>query len=99
MSIDWLDYFEGDIRQQLDQVRDTVAERGRVVGRNAGFAIVEVITIKEAGQSYGRSVAIRTTGEAHDPSHSGIYGLTPEDDIIAQSPSGKFMRDYRVFGA
>jgi hypothetical protein len=32
----------------------------------------------------GRTLWVKTTGEAHDPSHSGIYGLTPEDDIIAQ---------------
>jgi hypothetical protein len=32
----------------------------------------------------GRTLWVKTTGEPHDPSHSGIYGLTPEDDIIAQ---------------
>ena len=35
ISVDWLDYFAGDLRHQLDAVREAVRARGRTVGRRA----------------------------------------------------------------
>lgn len=84
VSVDWVEHFQGGLRQQLDQVRNAVQERGRIVSRHGGFAVVNVFYTKTAGLNNGRTLWVRTTGEPHDPSHSGIYGLTPEDDIIAQ---------------
>lgn len=84
VSVDWLEHFQGGRRQQLDQVRNAIQGRGRTVPRHGGFAVVNVFAIKTAGLNKGRTLWVRTTGEAHDPSHSGIYGLTQEDDIIAQ---------------
>ena len=84
VSVDWLEHFQGNTRQQLDQVRNAIQGRGRTVSRSGGFADVNVFGTKTAGLNNGRTLWVRTTGEPDDPSHSGIYGLTPEDDIIAQ---------------
>jgi hypothetical protein len=84
VSVDWLEHFQGSTRQQFDQVRKAIQDRGRTVSRSGGFAVVNVLDIKTAGLNNGRTLWVKTTGETHDPSHSGIYGLTPEDDIIAQ---------------
>jgi hypothetical protein len=84
VSVDWLEHFQGSTRQQLDQIRNALQERRRKVSRSGGFAVVNVFDTKTAGLNNGRTLRVRTTGEPDDPSHSGIYGLTPEDDIIAQ---------------
>ena len=85
VSVDWLEHFQGTSRrQQLDQVRNALQERGRTVSRQGGFAVVNVFEAKTAGLNNSRTLWVRTIGEQNDPSHSGIYGLTPEDDIIAQ---------------
>jgi hypothetical protein len=80
-----LEYFQGiPRRQQLDQVRNVLQERGITVSRYGAFAVVNVLDTKTAGLNNGRTLRVCTIGQLHDPSHSGIYGLTPEDDIIAQ---------------
>jgi len=84
VSVDWLEHFTGTRRQQLDQVRKAVEDRGRKASRSGGFAVVNVLDIKTAGFNNGRKLLVHTTGELYDPSHSGIYGLTPEDEFIAQ---------------
>jgi hypothetical protein len=85
VSVDWLEHFQGiSRRQQLDQVCNALQGRGITVSRYGGFAVVNVFETKTAGLNNGRTLRVRTTGEPDDPSHSGIYGLTPEDDIIAQ---------------
>jgi len=85
VSVDWLEYFDGNLRQRLDLVRNAmIKNRERGIGRKSVFAIVNVGITKEAGLQNSRKISVRTTGELHDPSHSGICGLTPDDDIIAQ---------------
>jgi len=85
VSVDWLEHFQGiSRRQQLDQIHAALQRRGITVSRKGGFAVVNVLDTKTAGLNNGRALTVSTTGELHDPSHSGIYGLTPEDDIIAQ---------------
>ncbi len=84
IAVDWLEHFQGSPRQQLDQVRNAIQVRGITVSLYGGFAVVNVFDTKSAGLNNGRTLWVRTTGEPDDPSHSGIYGLTPEDDIIAQ---------------
>ncbi|MBW1946869.1 MAG: hypothetical protein JRI33_02915 [Deltaproteobacteria bacterium] len=85
LSVDWLEYFNGNLRQQLDQVRNVLLQnRGRTVGRRSVFAIVNVGLTKQIGVKNNRKLLVKTTGNPHDPSHSGVYGLTPDDITIAQ---------------
>lgn len=84
VSVDWLEYFDGTLRQRLNQVRDAVEARGRTVGRQARFAAVLVRSVHEAAQKGSKEVDVRTTGDVEDPSHSGIFGLEPDDNVIAQ---------------
>ncbi len=84
VSVDWLEYFPGNLRRQLIQVRDAVTTRGRTVGQQARLATVLVNHIHRAAKTDNKAVVVSTTGEVNDPSHSGIYGLEPSDDKIAQ---------------
>ncbi|HAY22798.1 MAG TPA: hypothetical protein DCY27_11695 [Desulfobacterales bacterium] len=83
VSVDWLEYFKGDLSQQLNDICLVLKEnRGFKVSLNGGFAIVQVGDVKDS--DLGRTITVKTLGEQLDPSHSGIYGLKPEDDIVAQ---------------
>lgn len=83
VSVDWLEYFEGDLTDQLNGVRRALSAR-MTLGAHAKLAILNVGETKAAGAKNGKSLVIKTISEPNDPSHSGIYGLTPDDDIIAQ---------------
>ena len=71
VSVDWLEYFHGDLRTKLDQVRNAVQERRRTVGKEARFAVVKVEDVHDAGKIGGKSLEVKTTGEVDHPSHSG----------------------------
>ena len=86
VSVDWLECFAGALREQLDEVREAVAAR-RVsgkVGLHAQLASVLVDHVHDAAAKEGKAVDVCGTGDANDPSHSGIYGLDPLDHKIAQ---------------
>ncbi len=86
VSVDGLEHFSGTQRKQLDQVRDAVAARraSGKVGRKSRLATVVVGHVHVAAETESRVVAVQTTGDRNDPSHSGIYGLDPSDEKIAQ---------------
>ena len=86
VSVDWFEYFSGTLRDQLDQVREAVVERmpsGRL-GQHARLATVLVNDVHDSAAKDNIIIDVCTTGDADDPSHSGIYGLDPSDHIIAQ---------------
>lgn len=84
VSVDWLESFSGNLREQLNKVRDAVLTRGRAVGRQARLATILVDNVLKAAKTENRTVIVSTTGDVDDPSHSGIYGLDPSDHKIAQ---------------
>ena len=84
VSVDWLEYFSGNLREQLNKVRDAVSTRGRTVGRQARLATILVDHVHKAAKTENRKVVVSTTDDDDDPSHSGIYGLDPLDHKIAQ---------------
>lgn len=86
VSVDWLEYFAGSLREQLDRVRDAVAARrtSRKVGRHSRLGTVVVDAVYESSGKEGKTLNVRTTGDPNDLSHSGIYGLDPADHKIAE---------------
>lgn len=84
VSVDWIEFFPGDLSEQLKQVCDAVSVRGRKVGGMAQFAVVVVQNVFAAGTKGGKQLVVKTLGETNDPSHSGIFGLAPDDEIISQ---------------
>jgi hypothetical protein len=85
VSVDWMEYFLGDFRTRLDQIRDLLQVRfRRRLPDDSAFATIRVGLVKEVGLKNQRPLVLQTAGNPNDPSHSGIYGLTPEDDIIGK---------------
>ena len=86
VSVDWLEPFTGCLREQLDYVRDAVAARrtSGKVGKHSRLATVEVRDVYESSSKEGKTLNVCTTDDPNDLSHSGIYGLDPSDEKIAQ---------------
>ncbi|MBI4776684.1 MAG: hypothetical protein HY788_21315 [Deltaproteobacteria bacterium] len=87
LSVDWVEYFEGTPREQLNQICKVLLEiRKYDVKRDSAFAVVNCLKIRNVGNSNGHDLSVMTLGEQEDPSHSGVYGLpgNPESDIIHQ---------------
>jgi hypothetical protein len=74
VSVDWLEYFQGDLEQQINAICNVLKEvRGFGVSPYGGFAIVQVGNVKESDP--GRSILIRTLARII---HEGDLGATFE---------------------
>ena len=86
LSTNWLEYFhDSDRPLQIVGVRQALADKGFRVSRNAAFAVLNVGTA--AGQcrdELNAAIQFVALGESHDPSHTGIFGYTTQNnDAIA----------------
>jgi hypothetical protein len=87
LSVNWLEFFQtpscGD---QIAAVRRAFQEKGTNLGTKAKFAVLSVSeVVEEAIRKESRQLTFihEPDDEPLDPSHSGIHGYSPEDDIIA----------------
>jgi len=79
LSVNWLEYFDGDrdtkIRMSVKTFRETITVRTK-----SAFGIGNVAKIKEICRANGASVRIVYEPTDDNPSHSGIRRL-PRDDL------------------
>ena len=85
LSTNWLERFHhSDRPRQIAGVRQALGDKGFNVRPNGAFAVLNVggtvDSIRQTGNLTVRFVAL---GEARDPSHTGIFGYTPEDTDTA----------------
>ena len=85
LSTNWPEYFhDSDRLAQIVSVRQALADKGFRVSRTGVFAVLNVgAAVSACKMGRNLDVAIVALGEAHDPSHSGIFGYTEYDTDIA----------------
>lgn len=90
LSVNWLEYFNFSSRQEeINEVRNVYASKLRV-GANAKLAILNVGQVKEKVLSESedrRNLEILhdpIEDDPPDPSHSGVYNLRLDDELIAE---------------
>ena len=86
LSVNWLEHFHADDRlAQLAGVRQALAGKGFRMARAARFAVLNVGKAIAIFIIYCPNVNLRIVvlGETHDPSHAGIYGVAPPNNIVA----------------
>ena len=78
LSTNWLEHFhESDRQAQLTGIRDALASKftmdadGRFAILNVGHAIHRIMSW------HGVQLRFQALGQAHDPSHTGIFGYGP----------------------
>lgn len=82
LSVNWLESFHiADRPTQLEGVRATLAGKGFGVSPNGRFAILNVgIASQHVMEQQGLRLLFQLLGQAHDPSHCGIFGYGHPDE-------------------
>ena len=85
LSTNWLEYFHDSYRLlQIVGVRQALIDKGFRVRPTASFAVINVgVAIAACVNDLNWDIQIWALGEAHDPSHTGIYGYSAEDTDVA----------------
>jgi hypothetical protein len=84
LSVNWVEYFQKATPQEaIAPLRDTLVKKGRAVGGESKFALLNVGTAKAAAATY-TPVAIILDAEPNDPSHSLVKGYEADNDQVAE---------------
>ena len=93
MSVNWLEHFHpADREVQLAGVRQTLRDKGFQLSRAGRFAALNGgDAVDQCRQRLDLEIRFINLGAAHDPSHTGIYGLaanpTRAAEVLAQAVS------------
>ena len=80
LSVNWLEYFQTPTPQDaIAPLRDILISKGRTVGGQSKFALLNVGAAKDAAAKY-IPVAIVLDEEPNDPSHSLVKGYEAYND-------------------
>ena len=90
LSVNWLEHLSlGSRAAELAEVRRVLATK-RAVGASARLALLNVGQMRDAVR-HARAVEVfvrhepeTRVGQPFDPSHSGIYGLFPDDVVVPE---------------
>jgi hypothetical protein len=87
LSVNWLEFLKCSSRDsEIGELRRIYATKLRV-GARAKIAVLNVGGVREKVRSEspdGRNLDVLHNPETEDPSHSGIYNLKQDDELIAE---------------
>lgn len=96
LSVNWLEHLAlGSREAELIELRKVLNGKGLQLGATARIAILNVGELRQhvaANSPDGRALQVLHEPEQADPSHSGIHGLSLDDDLIAESIGGGRLR-------
>ena len=88
LSVNWLEFLNCSSREnEIDEIRKIYSETFSSVGTRAKIAVLNVGGVREKVRSEspdGRNLDVLHDPETEDPSHSGIYNLKQDDELIAE---------------
>ena len=87
LSTNWLEHFHPADRDiQLAGVRQTLRDKGFRVAHTGHFGVLNVgDAVDRCRQNLNLEIRFINLGEAHDLSHTGIYGLAADKARAAQA--------------
>lgn len=85
LSVNWLEYFnELNLARAVDCVRQVFRNKGYRPASSGRFAVLQVDQIKSVISSLSpKPFRVKYLPTAKDPSHTGIFGYTASDKLIA----------------
>ena len=87
LSINWLEFFEKSSPQEaIAPLRQILENKGRKVGGESKFALLNVATAKAAASRY-IAIAIIHDEEKEDKSHALVTGYSSHNDQVAEELS------------
>jgi len=101
LSVNWLEYLNCSSREhEITEIRNTYASKFNRVGATAKIAVLNVGEVREKVLTESedkRNLEILhdpIEDEPSDPSHSGVYNLKPDDELIAELILETVLEDY-----
>jgi len=89
LSVNWLEFFEaGSCGAQIEEVRQAFERKGHSLQKKARFAVLnvrDVCAYVHENTSDKRKLEILHKPEPLDPSHSGVFGLQHDSDMIVEA--------------
>jgi hypothetical protein len=84
LSVNWVEYFQKTTPQEaVAPLVETLEKKGRAIGGQSKFALLNVGEAKSAAAMYS-AVTIILNAEVDDPSHSLIKGYEVYNDQVAE---------------
>jgi hypothetical protein len=84
LSVNWVEFFQTTTpREAVAPLRELLKKKGRSVGGQSKFALLNVGAAKAAAAKYA-TVSIVLDAEPDDPSHSLIKGYEAYNDQVAE---------------
>jgi hypothetical protein len=84
LSVNWVEFFQRPAAMDaVAPLREILEKKGRKVGGNSKFAMLNVGAAKRAAALYA-AVAIATDDDPEDPSHTQITGYTAFNSQVAE---------------
>ena len=79
LSTNWLEHFRSSDRGvQISGARAALADKNYSIHSNGGFAVLNVgVATQRVIELHDIRLLFRRLGQAHDPSHAGIFGYGP----------------------
>ncbi|MGP0063961.1 MAG: hypothetical protein ACLQGP_10245 [Isosphaeraceae bacterium] len=84
LSVNWVEYFQKDTPQEaVPPLREILRKKGRSIGGESKFALLNVGTAKAAAAKY-TPITVALDREDDDPSHSLVKGYETHNDQVAE---------------
>ncbi len=98
LSVNWLELLQlSDRQSEIREVCRVLRDKGRTLGPTSVIAVLNVGEVLEhVRNAEARTLKVVHVPEENDPSHSGIFGYTAEDDIIADLIAQKINETHPV---
>ncbi len=88
LSVNWLEFLDcPDRESEISRLRSVYDAKLNRVAVNARIAVLKVGDVRQkvmAESEDRRALKILHDPEENDPSHSGIYNVKPDDELIAE---------------
>lgn len=88
LSVDWLEFLNCSSREsEITKIRNIYSTRFRSVGASAKIAVLNVGEVRQkvlTESPDGRNLEVIHDPLIDDPSHSGIYNLKQDGELIAE---------------
>ena len=88
LSVNWLEFLECSSRDnEIIEIRKIYSQKFRRVGAQAKIAVLNVGEIREnvlKKTQNGRNLEVLHEPLENDPSHTEIYNLRPDEELIAE---------------
>lgn len=88
LSVNWLEFLNCTSREsEIEEIRSIYSRKLKRVGANAKIAVLNVGEVREKvikESQDRRNLEVLHNPENDDPSHSGIYNLKQDNELIAE---------------